>query len=100
MQYLIDNRNRLMDIFTEMDRNGDGLLTYTEFVIGFNKLGIRAEDGVLDRIWNYADINNTKTLEYTEFFALLSSVKKALTDEIIECTNHYPSIISVKKYLF
>lgn len=74
--YLLDNRKNLINMFSELDKNGDGVLTYTEFVQGFSKLGIEVEEGVLDDIWTFTDVNGSGTMEYSEFFQILSHTRR------------------------
>lgn len=74
--YLLDNRKNLINMFSELDKNSDGVLTYTEFVQGFSKLGIEVEEGVLDDIWTFTDVNGSGTMEYSEFFQILSHTRR------------------------
>lgn len=75
--YLLANRSNLIQMFTALDKNGDGVLSYSEFVNGFRTLGIEVEEGVLDEIWDFTDINGGGSLEYSEFFQILSHTRRA-----------------------
>lgn len=75
--YLLANRSNLIQMFTALDKNGDGVLSYSEFVNGFRTLGIEVEEGVLDEIWDFTDVNGGGTLEYSEFFQILSHTRRA-----------------------
>jgi len=76
----IEKKNKLRDVFTEFDKNGDGELDRDELIEGYQKLlgskekAIKEVDEVLEKI----DINKNGSIDFTEF--LMTNLEK---DDVI-----------------
>lgn len=83
----------LKKLFREFDKNGDGVLSYHEFKVGFeivfgkNLMGLE-----VDQIIKEIDKNNSGFIEYDEFLAATVSNSDILNDKILkEAFNKYDS---------
>ena len=64
--YLADNRLRLLDLFTKVDKNKDWSMTRDELKAAFKKIKVPLSDGQLDHLIFTLDVNNDNELSYKE----------------------------------
>jgi calcium-dependent protein kinase len=73
----------LKNVFTGIDKNGDGTLTVEEMVEGLEKSGITTEQLGFDlaEVLKSIDSNNSGVIDYTEFIAATLEKKKYLRED-------------------
>jgi len=75
--------SNLKNIFTSIDKNGDGQLTVAEIMEGFDKSGIKPEALGVDikEIIMNIDSNASGVIDYTEFIAATLEKKKYMRED-------------------
>lgn len=71
----------LKEIFEELDRNGDGNINFEELQQG---LGQRENAASLLEVLRAADIDNSGTINYTEFLAATMSTQTFLREDYLK----------------
>jgi len=64
--YLMDNRLRLIDLFSKVDKNKDWKMTRDELKIAFQRIDIPLSEGQLDHLIFTLDADNDNELSYKE----------------------------------
>lgn len=74
--------DQLKKIFSDFDKNGDGVLDKEELIEGYIKLGNSREEAeaAVDEILEKIDINNNGTIDYSEFIMANINQEDALTN--------------------
>lgn len=74
-------KNDLKEIFTALDKNGDGMLTQEELLEGYKKL-YKSEERAIAEVQNLmekADADNNGFIDYSEFLVAMANKKKILS---------------------
>ena len=72
----------LSKIFKALDKNGDGQLSRTEIMDGFENIyGRHVDEDELDQMFKQIDLDGSGTIEYTEFIAASMSQKQISSKE-------------------
>ncbi|CAG9321113.1 unnamed protein product [Blepharisma stoltei] len=79
-------RKQAMDIFIEMDKNGDGKLSKQEILEGFNKSSLQITEEEVDKLMHEGDGDMDGYLNYSEFLMAIVDKQKLLNVENIERT--------------
>ena len=74
--------DQLKKIFSDFDKNGDGVLDKEELIEGYIKLGNNREEAevAVDEILEKIDINNNGTIDYSEFIMANINQEDTLTN--------------------
>ena len=74
-------KNNLKDIFTALDKNGDGMLTQEELLEGYKKFYKSEERAKAEvkYLMENADSDNNGTIDYTEFLMAMANKKNLLS---------------------
>ncbi|KAL1305385.1 hypothetical protein AAFC00_002278 [Neodothiora populina] len=88
-QFDEEQMKELKEVFRIFDKDGDGSISVQELGEVMRSLGLNPSDEDLHDIVNEIDVDNTGTIEFEEFFAIMSrKVKKSDTDsELREAFN-------------
>jgi calcium-dependent protein kinase len=86
-----ERNKELKKIFQEIDKNGDGRLTYEELKEGFKKL---VKDPFLeanfDKVYDQINSDGGEYIEYDEFLRAMADFNELLTDNILkEAFDHF-----------
>ncbi|GJS02682.1 calcium-dependent protein kinase 10-like protein [Tanacetum coccineum] len=71
----------IRDMFTLMDSDGDGKVTFDELKAGLKKVGSQLADPEIKLLMDVADVDNNGVLEYGEFVAVTIHLQKMENDE-------------------
>lgn len=71
----------IRDMFTLMDSDGDGKVTFDELKAGLRKVGSQLADPEIKLLMDVADVDNNGVLEYGEFVAVTIHLQKMENDE-------------------
>lgn len=96
-------KNKLNDIFTILDRNGDGMLTQDELLEGYKKFYKSEERAKAEvkYLMETADSDNNGTIDYTEFLMAMSNKKKLLSKENVKrAFDLFDSVLKIIKIGF
>jgi len=63
------DEKQLREIFVSLDLNHDGILSYEEMVIGFQKMGLTEEESKKEvtKVLQYIDVNDSGSIDYNGF---------------------------------
>ena len=75
-----DDTKELRKIFMELDKNGDGVLSFDELKQG---LGCKENSETLFEMLKAADTDNSGTIDYTEFLAATMDQRVFLRDDYL-----------------
>jgi calcium-dependent protein kinase len=82
-----EDKNELMGLFQQFDKNGDGVLSREEILLGYKEiLGDVEAEIEADRIMKEVDIDKSGTIDYNEFVLASISQQKLLNKEKLEAT--------------
>jgi len=82
-----EDKNELMGLFQQFDKNGDGVLTREEILLGYREiLGDVEAEIEADRIMREVDLDKSGTIDYNEFVLASISQQKLLNKEKLEAT--------------
>jgi calcium-dependent protein kinase len=83
-----DDKNEMLELFTQFDTNGDGVLSREEILAGYKEiLGDVVEAEIeADRIMREVDIDKSGTIDYNEFILSSMNHQKLLNKEKLEAT--------------
>lgn len=71
----------IRDMFTLMDSDGDGKVTFDELKTGLKKVGSQLADPEIKLLMDVADVDGNGVLEYGEFVAVTIHLQKMENDE-------------------
>ncbi|CAN0900758.1 Calcium-dependent protein kinase 10 [Linum grandiflorum] len=71
----------IRDMFTLMDTDGDGKITYEELKAGLRKVGSQLAEPEIKMLMEVADVDGNGTLDYGEFVAVTIHLQKMENDE-------------------
>ncbi|XP_010539953.1 PREDICTED: calcium-dependent protein kinase 10 [Tarenaya hassleriana] len=71
----------IRDMFTLMDNDNDGRITYTELRAGLRKVGSQLGEPEIKMLMEVADVNGNGFLDYGEFVAVIIHLQKMENDE-------------------
>lgn len=79
-----EEKQRLTDIFTSLDTDHNGVLTRNELINGLQELR-SAEDSeaLVDSMLPQVDLDQSRTINYTEFLSAVLDTNRKLTDEML-----------------
>merc|ERR1712008_98120 len=72
----------LREVFTQLDSNGDGLLTLNEMKEGLSKAGLKDIPDDIKQIMESVDADGSGVIDYTEFLAATLDKKQFMTEDI------------------
>jgi len=82
-----EDKNELLGLFQQFDKNGDGVLTREEILEGYKEfLGEMEAEKEADRIMAEVDIDKSGTIDYNEFILAALNRQKVLSKEKLEAT--------------
>jgi calcium-dependent protein kinase len=82
-----DDKNELLELFQQFDKNGDGVLSKDEILAGYREiLGDVEAEKEAERIMAEVDIDKSGTIDYNEFILASLSKQKLLNKEKLEAT--------------
>jgi len=82
-----DEKNELLEVFSQFDKNGDGLLSREEIFDGYKTiLGEVEAAKEVDRIMKEADLDQSGQIDYNEFLIACSNRQKLLNKGKLEAT--------------
>jgi len=67
-----------MELFNEIDDNGDGILTRGEMSAALRKLGCKLLPAELDAICRMFDVDNSGSVDFAEFYSVLKREEKEI----------------------
>jgi calcium-dependent protein kinase len=73
---------RLRETFTALDKNGDGLLTFTELKDGLSTAGLQDVPADLRQIMDSVDADGNGSIDYTEFLAATLDKRSYLRKDV------------------
>ena len=72
-------------MFQQLDANGDGKLSKTEILVGYEEaFGVPINEEEVDKMFREIDIDGNGTIDYTEFVMATMNEKNILTNEKLE----------------
>lgn len=79
-------KNDLKEIFTTLDKNGDGMLTQEELLEGYTKFYKSEERAKAEvkYLMENADSDNNGTIDYSEFLMAMANKKNLLSKENVK----------------
>ncbi len=82
-----EDKNELLELFQQFDKNGDGVLTKDEILEGYQSiLGELEAEREADRIMKEVDFDKSGTIDYNEFVLATLNRQKVLNKEKLEAT--------------
>ena len=82
-----EDKNELLGLFQQFDKNGDGVLSREEILLGYKEiLGDVEAEIETDRIMKEVDLDKNGTIDYNEFVLASISQQKLLNKEKLEST--------------
>jgi vacuolar protein 8 len=73
----VDRRRKLLDIFRDLDVNGDGSITMQEFIQRSVEKGIdESKTGDLGKLFEEIDVNSDRAIAYSELRKMLRAIRK------------------------
>jgi calcium-dependent protein kinase len=82
-----EEKNELLELFQEFDKNGDGVLTKDEIFEGYKSiLGEIEATKEVERIMNEVDIDKSGTIDYNEFLLAATNRQNIVNKEKLEAT--------------
>eukprot|EP00437_Effrenium_voratum_P005556 CAMPEP_0181423470 /NCGR_PEP_ID=MMETSP1110-20121109/14144_1 /TAXON_ID=174948 /ORGANISM="Symbiodinium sp., Strain CCMP421" /LENGTH=501 /DNA_ID=CAMNT_0023546595 /DNA_START=65 /DNA_END=1570 /DNA_ORIENTATION=- len=77
-----DQIKSLRDVFTSLDKNGDGLLTHAELKDGLGKSGLKDIPPDLAAILDGVDADGSGVIDYTEFLAATLDRQQYMKEDV------------------
>jgi calcium-dependent protein kinase len=79
-------KNDLKEIFTTLDKNGDGMLTQEELIEGYKKFYNSEERAKAEvkYLMENADSDNSGYIDYSEFLMAMANKKKILSNDNVK----------------
>lgn len=79
-------KNDLKEIFTTLDKNGDGVLTPEELLEGYKKFYKSEEKAIAEvkYLMESADADNNGMIDYSEFLVAMANKKSILSKENVK----------------
>ncbi|CAJ1422038.1 unnamed protein product [Effrenium voratum] len=77
-----DEIKKLRDVFTSLDKNGDGLLTHAELKDGMAKAGLKEIPPDLAAIMDGVDADGSGVIDYTEFLAATLDRQQYMKEDV------------------
>ena len=82
-----EDKNEMLDLFQQFDKNGDGVLSKEEIMEGYKAyLGEVEAEKEAERIMNEVDMDQSGTIDYNEFVLAAMNRQKVLNKEKLEAT--------------
>lgn len=82
-----EEKNEMLEMFQNLDKNGDGVLSKEEIFEGYKEaLGELEAKREVDKIFAEVDIDNSGTIDYNEFVMAATNRQKILNKEKLEAT--------------
>ena len=82
-----DDKNELLELFQQFDKNGDGVLSKEEIMEGYKAyLGELEAEKEAERIMQEVDMDQSGTIDYNEFVLAALNRQKVLNKEKLEAT--------------
>jgi calcium-dependent protein kinase len=82
-----EDKNEMLDLFQQFDKNGDGVLSKDEIMEGYKAyLGEVEAEKEAERIMNEVDMDQSGTIDYNEFVLAAMNRQKVLNKEKLEAT--------------
>jgi calcium-dependent protein kinase len=82
-----EDKNELLELFQQFDKNGDGVLSKEEIMEGYKAyLGEVEAEKEAERIMNEVDMDQSGTIDYNEFILAALNRQKVLNKEKLEAT--------------
>ncbi|KAM3142068.1 hypothetical protein pb186bvf_005722 [Paramecium bursaria] len=75
-----DSKHTLKEIFEMFDKNGDGQITFYEFVQAFQDSKIVIAHEILKSVFNHFDVNKSNSIQYMEFLSKLQ-IKETVSNQ-------------------
>ena len=73
----VDRRRKVLDIFRDLDVNGDGSITMQEFIQRSVEKGIdESNTGELGKLFEEIDVNSDRAIAYSELRKMLRAIRK------------------------
>jgi calcium-dependent protein kinase len=82
-----EDKNELLELFQQFDKNGDGVLSKEEILAGYREiLGNEDAEKEAKRIMEEVDLDKNGTIDYNEFIMASLSRQKLLSQEKLQAT--------------
>jgi calcium-dependent protein kinase len=82
-----EDKNELLELFQQFDKNGDGVLSKDEIIEGYKSyLGEFEAEKEAERIMQEVDMDQSGTIDYNEFILATLNRQKVLNKEKLEAT--------------
>jgi len=80
-------KERLAKIFKAIDKNGDGKLSKTEILEGYEEhFGKHLDEDELDTLFDSVDIDGSGFIDYSEFIMATMNEKKNISEEKLKAS--------------